>query len=811
MEHVNYVKFTGLVADATGTISFQVNDGPLFVSGLQLVSTAPVTLPLAPTGPVATPGNAQVVLSWTASSGATGYKVKRSTTSGTGYATIGTPGTAAYADTSAVNGTTYYYVVSATNSAGESVANSPQVSATPKSSANEMLSFGPGATISGNSIAWTVPNGTAVTSLAPTFTISALATASPVSGTSRNFTTPQTYTVTAQDLTTKTYTVTVTAVQNQTLNFGALAVQSAGNRPLTLSASASSGLAVSYTSANAAVATVSSNILTIVGPGTSLITASQAGNATYAAAAPVAQTLTVNAAATSLSVTPSPLAFSVRAGESASLPVQLANSTSGAVDWNLGFVDASGNTNSLESMLAALDASGTALNGPLPSRLDFTEGDSGTYISTGVTSGSTQIFNQGNKLTTNLGGPLAYSNDAVASSAILGSGARYFTRKLPGLVVFAADLNGVSWVEVAGTIAYGSSRQTSDFTLNRDGRSWSCFAAKTVDYWHTINHLVMVDQFGLTHSTGTSASDEIHRISGLSGTRRIYHLLFVTSTTTVQPDSVFQDLANRLLDVGPGTIASVMSASPASGTAPAAGASAVTATANAFGLAPGTFTGSLATRAPTGTLLASVPVSLEVTAARLVLPTSISYAAVKGMVAATVNTPVTSSLAAEQTWSASLPGAPSWLSLVAASGTTPVPLGLRFDPGTLPAGTYRCVLRIVSGPATFDIPVLFRVDELALTKFLPDPARPVVYAINKTAKDIGQVLELDALTHRISRSVTDQSFAVAHRPWDVHGHRDDSTNGIQQPQRRLRRPCEMRQGFDCLLCGRTMGAPPAGV
>ncbi|MFN2513923.1 MAG: fibronectin type III domain-containing protein [Pyrinomonadaceae bacterium] len=93
--------------------------------------TAPPTPPAAPTGLTATAGNAQVALSWTASSGATSYNVKRSTTSGGPYTTIA-PGvtTTSYTDASVTNGTTYYYVVTAVNSTGES-ANSNQASATP--------------------------------------------------------------------------------------------------------------------------------------------------------------------------------------------------------------------------------------------------------------------------------------------------------------------------------------------------------------------------------------------------------------------------------------------------------------------------------------------------------------------------------------------------------------------------------------------------------------------------------------------------------------------------------------------------------
>jgi Glycoside hydrolase family 44/Fibronectin type III domain len=86
--------------------------------------------PAPPTGLTATAGAAQVALSWTASSAATSYHVKRSTVSGGPYTQVAAPAASSYTDTSLTNGTTYYYVVSAVNSNGES-ANSSQASATP--------------------------------------------------------------------------------------------------------------------------------------------------------------------------------------------------------------------------------------------------------------------------------------------------------------------------------------------------------------------------------------------------------------------------------------------------------------------------------------------------------------------------------------------------------------------------------------------------------------------------------------------------------------------------------------------------------
>ncbi len=68
------------------------------------------------------------------------------------------------------------------------------------------------ASITGTTITKYVPNGTTVTALAPTFTLSADATCVPVSGSTHNFSTPVHYLVTASDSTTKDYTVTVTVL-----------------------------------------------------------------------------------------------------------------------------------------------------------------------------------------------------------------------------------------------------------------------------------------------------------------------------------------------------------------------------------------------------------------------------------------------------------------------------------------------------------------------------------------------------------------------------------------------------------------------
>ena len=105
------------------------------------------------------------------------------------------------------NGESYFNI-------GESMGLAMMAMLPAKSSAKNILSFDfpglPATTISGTNINVTVPAGTNVTALAPIFTWSPLATASLPSGTARNFSTPLSYTITAEDLTTQVYTITVT-------------------------------------------------------------------------------------------------------------------------------------------------------------------------------------------------------------------------------------------------------------------------------------------------------------------------------------------------------------------------------------------------------------------------------------------------------------------------------------------------------------------------------------------------------------------------------------------------------------------------
>jgi hypothetical protein len=154
-----------------------------------------------------------------------------------------------------------------------------------------------------------------------------------------------------------------TVAPNQAITFGALPGQTYGVAPFVISASASSGLPVSF-SVTSGPATVSGSTVTVTGAGTVKIQATQAGDASYSAAAPVTQSFSV-----------------AKAGQAITFGT-LSNQTYGAAPFTLSASASSGLpvSFSVTSGPAAISGSTVTITGTGSVTIKATQTGNGNYL-----------------------------------------------------------------------------------------------------------------------------------------------------------------------------------------------------------------------------------------------------------------------------------------------------------------------------------------------------------------------------------------------------------------------------------------------
>lgn len=119
---------------------------------------------------------------------------------------------------------------------------------------------------------------------------------------------------------------------DQTITFSTLPAKKYDDAALTLSASSTSGLPISYSTSDATVASIVGNSVTILKSGTVTITANQVGDGSYNAALSIDQSLTVNKADQTITFNPlqtkifGDASFAINATSTSSLPVTFTSS-----------------------------------------------------------------------------------------------------------------------------------------------------------------------------------------------------------------------------------------------------------------------------------------------------------------------------------------------------------------------------------------------------------------------------------------------------------------------------------------------------
>ncbi len=243
--------------------------------------------------------------------------------------------------------------------------------------------------------------------------------------------------------------VLVVAKANQTITFNALQTKSFADPDFQLSATATSGLPVTFQSSNTAVATISGSTVTIIGAGAATITASQPGNQNVFAAPSIEQVLTIAKADQTITFgalpekavgdTPFPLTATSSSGlavtyeSSNTLVATINGSTITIVGGGTATITATqpGNANynaaSAESEdLVIAKASQTITFGTLSSK---TFGDAGFQLGATVTSGLTISYQSSNPAVATIMG---------STITIVGAGSTEITASQPGNAAYNA-------------------------------------------------------------------------------------------------------------------------------------------------------------------------------------------------------------------------------------------------------------------------------------------------------------------------------------------------------------------------------------
>jgi hypothetical protein len=282
-----------------------------------------------------------------------------------------------------------------------------------------------------------------------------------------------------------------TSISAQTITFSNPGPQVVGT-PLTLSATASSGLTVAFASTTTSVCTVSNNVATFLTAGTCTIDANQAGNASFSAAPQVQQSFAVSAAP-SFTVAPTASILSVIEGSSVTdtIAVTGANGFAGSVTLaasNLpSGVSASFATNpTTGSSVLTLTASSTATTGAATIAISGTSGNLSASTSIVLTvnpapaftiapSASALSIAQGNSATDTItvSGSNGFNGSVTLAATGLPSGvtATFATNPAVGssvltLAASSMSATGTSTVTVTGTSGSLTASTTIALTVN---------------------------------------------------------------------------------------------------------------------------------------------------------------------------------------------------------------------------------------------------------------------------------------------------------------------------------------------------------
>jgi len=205
---------------------------------------------------------------------------------------------------------------------------------------------------------------------------------------------------------------------------------------------------------------------------------------------------------------------------------------------------------SLESILSNFNGNSSSVTALIPNAFDFIldNGLNSDYID----DGGNDMYDDGNYISTDIGGDITYSDNLVISETNFGTNGQFFSRKVENMWLLAADLDGVDSFNIAGELGADGDGTATGYTatINVAGFNYNIFAKRVnedvgrVDSDSSINHLIIIpENVNATHNFVTDTDDDQHQVTDLTGTTRLYYLLFASIDSGVVGDATMEAIA----------------------------------------------------------------------------------------------------------------------------------------------------------------------------------------------------------------------------------------------------------------------------
>jgi len=204
----------------------------------------------------------------------------------------------------------------------------------------------------------------------------------------------------------------------------------------------------------------------------------------------------------------------------------------------------------LEDVLANLNSNYLNLTNNIPNFYSFYGGVSGTHIG----DGGGDMYDNGNYLNTNLQSYIPYTAGSIVSlPTAFGNNGQYFTSKNTGLFVMAADINSISNFQITGGLGADGSGSTSYGSIStiHNGISFTGYYKKVHSAGDpSVNHLIITETNPSISQTASSNTNiDLHTLTGLTNTTRIYHILFAGALGANYSTSIFQSVMTEFLNL----------------------------------------------------------------------------------------------------------------------------------------------------------------------------------------------------------------------------------------------------------------------